>query len=215
MAIVDLIALYQATGESSYLDHASKALDAVSLLLARHPAALPQTLVGLQLYLDAAPDNSITPKPLAPGTLADAPAQVVTASARLADEKAAAITRGSEFDAFVTVTLLNGWHIYANPTGVPELKPTTLGLLPQPDRSVTLIKVAYPIGDAKILGSLGTEHVALYERKVEFKVRLKVAADAKPGPIPLKFVLSYQSCNDHLCLPPAKIEVSLNVSVAQ
>ena len=63
-----------------------------------------------------------------PGTLADAPAQVVTASARLGDEKAAAITRGSEFDAFVTVTLLNGWHIYANPTGVPELKPTTLDL---------------------------------------------------------------------------------------
>jgi uncharacterized protein len=214
MAILDLLALYQATGESSYLDHAGKAIDAVSSLLARHPAALPQTLVGLQLYLDVAPDT-ITPKPLAPGTLAEAPAQVVTASARLADEKAAAITPGSEIDALVTVTVRNGWHIYANPTGVPELKPTTLGLLPQPDRSLTLIKVAYPIGDAKILGSLGTEHVALYERKVEFKARLKVAADAKPGPIPLKFVLSYQSCNDHLCLPPAKIEVSLNVSVAQ
>ncbi len=71
---------------------------------------------------------------------------------------------------------------------------------------MTLVKVSYPIGDAKILGSLGTEHVALYERKVEFTARLKLAADAKPGPIPLKFVLSYQSCNDRLCLAPAKMK---------
>ncbi len=99
MAILDLIALHQATGESSYLDHAGKAIDAVSSLLSQNPAALPLTLVGLQLYLDAAPDRSIIPKPLAPGTLAEAPAQVVTASARLADEKAAAIAPGSEFNA--------------------------------------------------------------------------------------------------------------------
>jgi len=214
MAILDLMALHRVTGESSYLDHAGKAIDALSSLLSQNPAALPLTLVGLQLYLDAAPDR-IIPKPLAPGTLAEAPAQVVTASARLAVEKAAAIAPGSEFNAVVTVTILNGWHIYANPTGVPEMKPTTLGLLPPPDRSVTLVKVSYPIGDAKILGSLGTEQVVLYERKVEFKARLKLAADAKPGPIALKFLLSYQTCNDRLCLAPAKMEVTLNVSVGQ
>jgi DsbC/DsbD-like thiol-disulfide interchange protein len=173
------------------------------------------TLVGLQLYLDSAPDHVI-PKPLVPGALDDAPAQVVTATARLADEKANAITPGTEFNAVVTLSIVNGWHVYANPTGVPELKPTTLSLVPEAaDRTVTLVKVSYPIGDSKILGSLGVEHVALYERKVEFTARLKVAADAKPGVTPIKFLLTYQSCNDHLCLPPAKMEVSLNATIGQ
>ena len=214
MAIIDLLALHRATGESSYLDHAGKAIDSVSPMLFQNPAALPMALVGLQLYLDAAPDR-IIPKPLEPGTLAEAPTQVVAASARLADEKATSLAPGSEFDVVVTVTILNGWHIYGNPTGVPELKPTTLSLLPHPDKSVTLVKVSYPIGDAKILGSLGTEHVALYEHKVEFRARLKLSEDAKPSPVPVKFLLSYQSCNDRLCLAPAKMEVPLIVSDGQ
>jgi uncharacterized protein len=214
MAILDLMALHKLTGESSYLEHAGKAIDALSAMLFQNPAALPLTLVGLQLYLDAAPDRVI-PKTAVPGALAEAPAQVVTAGARLADAKAAAIAPGSEFDAVVTATIRNGWHIYGNPTGLPELKPTTLALVPQLDRSVTLVKVSYPIGDAKILGSLGTEQVALYEGKVEFTARLKLAADAKPGPIRLRFLLSFQSCNDRLCMAPAKMMVPLNVSASQ
>jgi uncharacterized protein len=214
MAIVDLMELHKFTGESSYLDHAGKAIDALSTLLFKTPAALPLTLVGLQLYLDAAPDRGM-PKPVVAGPVPEGPAQVVTASARLADEKAPAIAPGSEFDAVVTVTVLNGWHIYGNPTGVPELKPTTLSLIPQIDRSVTLVKVSYPIGDAKILGSLGTEQVALYEHKVEFTVRLRLVADAKPGPTRFRFLLNYQACNDRLCMAPAKMAVPLSVSVGK
>ena len=43
--------------------------------------------------------------------------------------------------------------------------------------------MSYPAGEAKVLGSLGTEKVALYEGKVEFTARLKLADDAKPGSV--------------------------------
>ena len=107
------------------------------------------------------------------------PAQVVTATARLADGTPATIAPGREFDAIVTVQIQDGWHIYANPAGLAEMKPTTLGLDPQSERAVRLVKVSYPAGEAKVLGSLGTEKVALYEGKVEFTARLRLADDAK------------------------------------
>ena len=45
-----------------------------------------------------------------------------------------------------------GWHIYANPTGVEILKPTTLAL--EPDQPAGRLEVNYPKGQAKVLGSL-------------------------------------------------------------
>jgi hypothetical protein len=42
---------------------------------------------------------------------------------------------------------------------------------------------------------------------------LKIAANAKPGVYQLKGNLDYQACNDHACLAPAKLPVSLAVKV--
>ena len=93
------------------------------------------------------------------------------------------------------------------------MKPTTLDLDPQSAKIATLLKVAYPAGEAKVLGSLGTEKVSLYEKDVQILARLRIAEDAKPGSVVLKFKLSYQACNDRLCEAPAKLEIPLTVSV--
>ena len=55
MAILDLMALYRATGEPSYRDHAGKALDAFSTSLSQVPAAMPAVVIGLEQYLDSGP----------------------------------------------------------------------------------------------------------------------------------------------------------------
>src|SRR5262249_49368635 len=52
IAVLNLLALHRATGESSYRDHAAKALGAFSSHLAQRPAALPMMLVALGQYLD-------------------------------------------------------------------------------------------------------------------------------------------------------------------
>jgi len=212
MAILDLMELYRATGLETYRDHAAKALDAFSSSLSQVPAAMPLVLVGLGAYLDSKAAG-IVPKPLPPGTLDDVLAQVVTATAALAEGTPASIVAGQEFDAIVHVKIEDGWHIYANPVGLSEMKATTLGLDAQTERAARLVNVTYPAGEAKVLGSLGTEKVALYQGKVEFSARLKLADGARPGPLTLKFKVNYQACNDRLCKAPDKLEVPLQLTV--
>ena len=42
---------------------------------------------------------------------------------------------------------------------------------------------------------------------------LQIARGVPPGMVTLKGKLSYQACNDHACLPPASVPVSLTVKV--
>ena len=214
IAILNLLALHRATGESAYRDHAAKALRAFSSTLAQRPFAMPMMLMALEQYLDQGPDAG-TLGPRVAVQPEGAAARIVTAAARPAGEPAGAIAPGREFDAVISVAIQEGWHIYANPTGAAELKPTTLRLAPASERSATLVSVKYPPGAAKVLGSIGTEKVALYEGTVELTARIRLAPDAKPGPIPLKLKLSYQACNDRLCLAPASLEIPLEVTVAR
>jgi uncharacterized protein YyaL (SSP411 family) len=216
IAVLNLLALHRATGESAYRDHAAKALGAFSSTLAQRPFAMPMMLMALEQYLDQGPDAGAPgPRIAAQPDHSPSPARVVTATARPAGEPVGAIAPGREFNAVVSVTIQGGWHIYANPTGAAELKPTTLRLDPASERSATLVSVKYPAGEAKVLGSIGTEKVALYEGKVQLTARIRLAEDAKPGSIPLKLALCYQACNDRLCLAPASLEIPLDVAVAR
>ena len=125
MAILDLLALHRLTGESSYREHAGKALEAFSAALSEFPATMPLGLVGLEEYLDES-----SAKPAVAGAGSPAADRVVVATARVAGDATAAVAPGREFDALVTVSIQKGWHINANPTSLPEMKPTTLELRP-------------------------------------------------------------------------------------
>ncbi len=41
------------------------------------------------------------------------------------------------------------------------------------------------------------------------------AEQARPGPLRLNLKLSYQACNDRLCLAPATLAVPLDLNVAR
>jgi len=211
MAIIDLIALYRSTGNSAYRDHAGKALAAFSTVLAETPAAMPLGLVGLRQYVDSTPDR-ISPKALAGGTLEETPTSVVTGSARPAGDPTTPIAPGKEFDATVTVTIQKGWHIYANPTGLAEMNPTTLQLDPAAGKTVSLVKVSYPEGKAQAVEPAGPDKVYVYEGKIELTVRLRPADETKAGSLSVPLTLSYQACNDRLCQAPAKLRIPLTVT---
>jgi uncharacterized protein YyaL (SSP411 family) len=212
MAILDLLELHRATGNAAYLDHAGRALDAFSASISELPVALPLVLVALEQYLDTKPGlTASNPQPAVPSVRAEV--GLVAATARLAGETKTAVTPGSEFEAVIKLTIEPSWHINANPTGVAELKPTTLDLDAESGKVATLLKVLYPAGEAKVLRSLGMERVSLYERDVQIRARLRIAEEAKPGSAVLKFALTYQPCNDRLCQRPARLEIPLNISV--
>ena len=112
----------------------------------------------------------------------------------------------------ITLTIDKGWHLYANPTGVEILKPTTLVLEPAP--AVKALRVSYPKGQAKVLGSLGKEEVRLYEGKIDISVRLTLAEGAVPGKVGVQLKLKYQACDDKVCLAPASVTIPLEFTIA-
>jgi uncharacterized protein YyaL (SSP411 family) len=214
MAIIDLIAVYRATGEAGYLSHAEKALSAFSAMLSRAPAALPTTVVAMIEFLEARP-APISLRLPNPGTLPEPSQRAVTAAARVTDASASGLTPGSEIDVIVTVTIQDGWHIYANRAGLPEMRPTTLRLERDNSGTISLERVSYPAGQVKALGPSGVDKVALYEGTVQISSRLRIARNAAPGATQLSFVLSHQACNDRYCLAPAELKVPLRITIAR
>jgi uncharacterized protein YyaL (SSP411 family) len=208
MAVLDLLALHRITREQRYLEEAKKTLESFGTAMAQNPAAMPVMLVGLLDYLDARP-GQITPKPLGEGALAPVPSRIVTASARLKDGKQP--VPGQSLRAVVSLAIKDSWHIYANPTGVDILKPTTLVLdANQPARD---LKVSYPAGAAKVLGSLGKEKVSLYEGKVELPLSVALGREIPTGKVKVLLKLRFQACNDKVCLAPASLTIPLELDV--
>ncbi|MHB1558987.1 MAG: DUF255 domain-containing protein, partial [Isosphaeraceae bacterium] len=217
VAILDLLELHRLTGEPSYRDRAVRALEAFATPMARLPYAMPMMLVGLERYLDAKGDSG--PARPAPGPVAASPAEaeskVVTATAATAANAPATVAPGGELDATIRLAIADGWHLYANPTGVPEMKPTTVALDPSSARSATVVSVKYPAGEARVLASTGPGKVALYEGTIRIAARVRVSDAAQPGPLRLVFRLRYQACNDRLCLAPASLEIPLEIRVSR
>ena len=192
VAIRNLVALAALTRDASYLDVAGKALNAFSQTMAQTPSSAPLMLVALEEYLDARPRAEAAPAE-------DRPVgkEVVTATATTAPD--AKITAGHEFDLTLTLTIKQGWHIYANPAGSETAIPTTVGL--GPDQTATLVKVEYPKGEVKTFA--GDEKVAVYEGKVALTVRVR--PDKSADLVTLR--VRYQACDDRSCLAPAFLTV--------
>ena len=207
MATLDLLALHRATGEARYLDAARKTLESFRTPLAQNPAAMPLMLVAVQELLDAQPE------PAGPGLAGDGaptvapPPQVVTATARVRSPEQPA--SGREREAIVSLAIKEGWHLYANPTAVEILKPTTLVL--EAGQGARDLHVDYPAGQVKVLGSLGQEKVALYEGKVEIPIHVSLDPRPRGGKITLTLKLNYQACDDKVCLAPASLAIPLEV----
>ena len=201
VAIRNLVALSKLTGEPRYLDVAEKALTAFSGRLAQAPGSLPLMLLGLEEYLDARPAAAagLGAEEVAPPIVKG----VVTANAAVVDAKK--VKAGGEFDVLITLMVKEGWHAYANPTGLEGIPPTRISLEPAP--GVSLEEVVYPPGVLKVLEASGKEKVALYEGTIRIKARVKVAPGTKEMPAALEFTIHYQACNDRACLAPARVRV--------
>jgi uncharacterized protein len=211
VAVLDLLELYRITRQTTYLDRAGKALASAGNAIAEIPAALPLTLVGLGQYLDERPEAA--KEKLAAGKTTEPADEIVTATIRGEIERQATQAPGGEFKVIVTIVIKPGWHIYANPTGVDELNPTTLELHSESRKIVMTEKTTYPEGVRKVLASSGKEKVALYEQEIEIHAVCAVSKDAKPGSVVLKFQLRYQACNDSLCRAPQTLELPLALIV--
>jgi len=103
----------------------------------------------------------------------------------------------AKFTAEVTLEVPEGWHIYApgyEDTGVP----TSIELV-KPPKGWKLAKIVSP-GDKELSG------------KVTFKVPVAVPKKVK-GKQKITFAVTYQQCNDRMCLMPTTVQVPITTTV--
>jgi hypothetical protein len=115
-----------------------------------------------------------------------------------------------EAQARFAVSVVDGYHVQANPASDKDLIPTALVL--RGGDGVSVGKVVYPPGKPfRIQGS--TIDYATYEGTFEIVVGLATAPGAQPGDRTLSGSLTYQACNHNSCQPPAETAVTLPVRI--
>ncbi len=117
---------------------------------------------------------------------------------------------GSLVKAAVVAQVAAGFHINDHKPTLDYLIPTELKLDATPRLGVD--KVVYPKGELKKF-AFSDVALSVYEGKVLVGTTLKIPKVVPPGTYIIQGKLTYQACNDHACLPPASVPVSLTVKV--
>lgn len=117
---------------------------------------------------------------------------------------------GATAKAAVVAQISPGYHINDNKPTLDYLIPTELKL--EPIKGMTVTKVVYPKGELKSFAFSDTK-LSVYEGTLDVGVLLGITRTASPGTYTLKGKLAYQACNDHACLPPKSVPVTLAVKV--
>ena len=137
---------------------------------------------------------------------AGAPPQPAAASVRPA--VAVTVEAGSTVHAAVTVVVLEGYHVQANPPSQEYLIPTKLDFTSLD--GFALGKIGYP--KPQIFRLQGDE-LATYTGTFAIDVPLTAAPTLQPGDYVLKGTLRYQACDARSCYAPTRISVELPVKV--
>lgn len=114
--------------------------------------------------------------------------------------------------AAVVAKVAPGYHINDHKPTLDYLIPTELKL--EPLKQIEVKDVVYPKGVLKKF-AFSDGPLSVYEGTVVIGTVLQVARTAAPGAYALKGKFTYQACNDHACLPPASLPLSLRLKVVR
>lgn len=112
---------------------------------------------------------------------------------------------GDTAQGVVTVTIPPTWHINSAKPLDDFAIPTVLKIDPA---SGELTGVQYPPHELKKFEFSGGSPVAVYEGTV----RIPFTAKLKPGANEIHASLHYQSCNDHVCMPPKDVDATFSAT---
>lgn len=123
-----------------------------------------------------------------------------------------AVPRGKTFEVAVVAEIASGYHMNSNKPLDEFLIPTTLTV--QPASGLKTIEIVYPEGRLEKFSFSPDKPLSVYSGSVTLRARVQAAADAPLGPQKLSLTLRYQACNDAACLPPVKIPISAELTIA-
>ena len=137
-----------------------------------------------------------------------APESVVTLSLAADADR---LVAGTTFRLVVLADVKPGWHVNSHTPNEDFLIPTEVSLASV--RGLSFGAPVYPPQKETTL-AFSEKPMAVFEGRTLFRFGGSVDAAAAPGPRTLVAYLDYQPCNDQQCLPPARIQASLDLPVA-
>jgi DsbC/DsbD-like thiol-disulfide interchange protein len=117
---------------------------------------------------------------------------------------------GSAVKAAVAAEVVPGYHINDHVPSLDYLIPTEVKF--DAAKPISVGPAMYPKGVPRKFQFLDTP-ISVYEGKLVVGMLVKVEGSAAPGVYTLKGALSYQACNEHACLPPARLPLTLAIKV--
>lgn len=121
-----------------------------------------------------------------------------------------ALQPGMDFDLVVVGLIKEGWHINSNTPTEELFVPTSVEF--QLPEHFEARKVSYPPGIFRKL-SFSEKKLSVYEDEFIIRLSASLASSAVPSQTEVEIVLSYQPCNDQLCLEPVSKRLTLPISV--
>lgn len=140
-----------------------------------------------------------------PGLVGAQP-EILTVNAYLSTN---GVHAGSKFQAAVVVKLDEPWHINSADPHDEFVIPTELHIVLSKDYQIT--KIHYPAHEEKTF-AFSDEALAVYDGEIVIIIDGEMAADIAES-VTLHGSLSYQGCNDQLCLPPAETSFTLVIPI--
>ena len=182
--LVNLLDMHEATGENRYLSDASATLAAMSQALRQSPTSAVVATMALERMLRDYPEY--VPEGNDPGNATTPVRTTVTPQVVDLSQEPVTIT--------VRLEISDGFHVNAHEPGDPGLRGLELRLVGE---GVEL-KVEYPAGEP-FTAPIFDNEIRVHSGITEIPVQV-----SRVGPLKerLRILLSYQVCNDQVCLAP-------------
>jgi uncharacterized protein YyaL (SSP411 family) len=193
-----LLRLSAATGKQEYAIAASHILSRLNGALREQPSIWASAVTAINRY--PLPAHVRTTQETA-AKQSDVAWHDVPSTENVVHAVGEAHSAGDRDEIDVTIRVDDGYHVNANPASFDYLIPTTLSVA-----GVAGIRVAYP--DAKIIKpKFAREGLKVYEGSIKLIAMMPKGALARGKPVNAE--LGVQACNDEICLPPAKLPLTI------
>lgn len=192
--LLNLLDLHERTGDERWLNEAKAAMAGLSSAIANHPSGSALAILALDRM------NRMNAMP------------AVTAAPAIAADKVAvslstndvAVKAGTKANVDVVIDIAQGWHVNSRSPGDASVIPLQIELAGCEGLG---IEPRYPVGVS--FNAAGTAaSVNVHSGRISVPVSIELTGEIKGRP---QLVVTYQACDDKVCLQPKRVAMELRV----
>jgi uncharacterized protein YyaL (SSP411 family) len=213
VSVLTLLDLAQLKQAPHFARAAERALQSLSGLMQRSPAAAQQLLLATRQYLNAPQlvlDSANTDHNNAKiddGHLARATANALKIEASVSPLP---LKAGSKAQITVTLTVQEGWYLYGKNPAVDFLIPTEV--IAKASSGLIVRSVESPTPEEKMDPLLG-QKLRTYSGKIDFLVSIEVSENCNPGDQSIELIIVSQACGNGTCLAPQTTHLPIQLKI--